>query len=282
MPRYRLTIAYDGTEFVGWQKQEPPASEHPDLPPLDEPGQDGRARVALRSVQHVVEQAVRETVREQVDLVGASRTDSGVHALGQVAAFTSTPDESRGVGWPEARGCDTLVRALNARLPRDVLVRDAAIVPDDFNPIGGAVEKEYTYTIVSGETRPLWDRAYVFHTWHTLEAARMSKVAEVLVGEHDFEAFASINHGRQSTVRTVFACAVEEDRTDDGHRLVIRVRGSGFLYNMVRIIAGTLLEAGRGKIDAERARRALDTGDRTLAGPTLPPQGLRLEWVRYE
>lgn len=286
MPRYKLTIAYDGTDFCGWQKQEPPASEHPNLPVMERssasPKGDDRDRVALRTVQHVVEQAVRELLREQVIVTGASRTDSGVHAQGQVAAFTSAPDESKGVGWPESRGVDTLVKALNGRLPRDVLVRSAEVVSDDFDPIAGAVEKEYTYRIVSGPVRPLWDRRFVFHTWHELDAARMHEAAGHLVGTHDFASFAQINHGRKTTVRTIFACAVERDGSGERPGVVIRVRGDGFLYNMVRILAGTLMEAGRGALDPNRVPEILESKDRTAnPGPTLPPQGLRLEWIRY-
>ncbi|MEZ6163575.1 MAG: tRNA pseudouridine synthase A [Phycisphaerales bacterium] len=153
MPRYKLTVAYDGTDFHGWQKQEPPDPSAPKPAPGHEP-----QRIQLRTVQHVLEQAVREVVREPLTLMGASRTDSGVHANGQVASFMSNPEPDKGVGWPAERGCDQLIRALNGRLPRDVLVRDACVVHDDFNPIGDAVEKEYCYTMVSGDTRPLWDR----------------------------------------------------------------------------------------------------------------------------
>ncbi|MEO0512277.1 MAG: tRNA pseudouridine synthase A [Planctomycetota bacterium] len=270
MPRYRLTIAYDGTDFCGWQKQEPPDPE--------QPGE----RVVLRTVQGVVEEAVRETLREpSLVLTGASRTDSGVHALGQVAAFTTEPDASAGVGWPEDRGCESLVKALNSRLPRDVLVRSAAAVPGSFEPIGGAVEKEYTYTMVSGPDRPLWDRRYVWHTWYELDAERMREAARALVGEHDFAAFAQINHGRSTTVRTIFRCGIEQDERPDERRFVVRVSGSGFLYNMVRIIAGTLMEVGRGKIEPADIAGIIASGDRRRAGPTLPPMGLRLEWIRY-
>ncbi len=293
--RYKLTLAYDGTDFHGWQKQEPPAAEHPELAGSIPDG-IAEGRVAMRTVQHVVEQALRKICRERVIVEGASRTDSGVHAGGrfpdgtpggQVAAFTTDPDPSKGVGWPVERGTDALVRALNTELPRDVLCLAAEVAPLDFNPIGGATRKAYTYTIVSGPTRPLWDRRYVFHTWHELDPARMRDAAAHLIGEHDFAAFARINHGRKTTVRTVFACDVE---TRDGgenagdakaSRLVIRVTGSGFLYNMVRIIAGTLLEVGRGRIDPTQIPGILDAKDRTRAGPTLPPQGLRLEWIRY-
>lgn len=284
MPRYKLTIAYDGTDYCGWQKQEPPDP--------DNPGE----RTTLRTVQGVVEDAAREVLREPgLVLTGASRTDSGVHALGQVAAFTSEPDASAGVGWPEDRGTDRLLKALNSKLPRDVLVRSAEVVSDGFEPIGGATEKEYTYTIVSGETRPLWDRRYVWHTWYELDIARMREAAAYLVGEHDFAAFAQINHGRKTTVRTIFACDVEQAlsspplpgplcRGGEGageQRFVIRVSGSGFLYNMVRIVAGTLMEVGRGKIEPGTVPEILASKDRRQAGVTLPPTGLRLEWVRY-
>ncbi|MEL6797453.1 MAG: tRNA pseudouridine(38-40) synthase TruA [Planctomycetota bacterium] len=273
MPRYKLTIAYDGTDYCGWQKQEPPDPERPG------------ERTTLRTVQGVVEDAAREVLREPgLVLTGASRTDSGVHALGQVAAFTSEPDASAGVGWPEDRGTDRLVKALNSKLPRDVLIRDAELVADDFEPIGGATSKEYTYTIVSGEPRPLWDRRYVWHTWYELDLERMREAAKHLVGEHDFAAFAQINHGRKTTVRTIFACDVEQPGTTnpDEQRFVVRVSGSGFLYNMVRIVAGTLMEVGRRRIEPGDIPAIIESKDRRRAGVTLPPTGLRLAWVRYE
>jgi tRNA pseudouridine38-40 synthase len=273
MPRYKLTLAYDGTDFLGWQKQEPPDPDAPAPGAGEEP-----KRLQLRTVQHVLEQAVRRVIREPVHVLGASRTDSGVHANGQVAAFTSEPDASKGVGWPADRGTDQLVRALNGNLPRDILVHSAAIVGDDFNPIGGAIEKEYCYTMVSGAVRPLWDRRFVFHTWYDLDATRMQRAADLMVGEHDFACFAQINHGRKTTVRTIYTCQIE---TPEDGKFVIRVSGNGFLYNMVRIIAGTLMEVGRGKIEPEAIGEMIASGDRRLAGVTLPPMGLRLEWIRY-
>jgi tRNA pseudouridine38-40 synthase len=273
MPRYKLTLAYDGTDFLGWQKQEPPDPDAPAPGAGEEP-----KRLQLRTVQHVLEQAVRRVIREPVHVLGASRTDSGVHANGQVAAFTSEPDASKGVGWPADRGTDQLVRALNGNLPRDILVHSAEIVGDDFNPIGGAMEKEYCYTMVSGAVRPLWDRRFVFHTWYDLDATRMQRAADLMVGEHDFACFAQINHGRKTTVRTIYTCQIE---TPEDGKFVIRVSGNGFLYNMVRIIAGTLMEVGRGKIEPGAVREMISSGDRRLAGVTLPPMGLRLEWIRY-
>jgi len=280
--RYALTIAYDGTDFVGWQKQEPPD-------PSGALGADGApARVKLRTVQEALEQAVRRALREPVVVTGASRTDSGVHALGQVAAFTSEPDASAGVGWPADRGTDALVRAVNAHLPRDVLVRGAEVAAIDFSPISGALEKEYAYTIASGPVRPVFGRRFVFHTWHALDADRMNEGAAHLVGEHDFASFAQINHGRSTTVRTITACSVERFRDPSGDGVDgcgwfrIRVSGSGFLYNMVRIIAGLLMEVGRGRISPGAVPGILGAADRRAnPAPTLPPQGLRLEWIRY-
>ena len=297
--RYKLTLAYDGTDFHGWQKQEPPAREHPELIATT-PDDIAPGRVSMRTVQDTVERTVRTVLRERVNVKGASRTDSGVHAGGgfpdgspggQVAAFTTEPDPAKGVGWQIERGTDALVRALNGTLPRDVQCLKAEAVPLDFDPIGGAVEKEYTYRIVTGQMRPMWDRKYVFHTWHGMELEPMQRAAALMTGEHDFAAFAQISHGRKTTVRTIFGCGVEQTKIapdgpldgslDGPPRFEIRVSGSGFLYNMVRIIAGTLMEVGRGKIDPEQIPLILESKDRTKAGPTLPPQGLRLEWIRY-
>ncbi len=292
--RYKLTVAYDGTDFYGWQKQEPPVEGGEvvvsDDKEIGRVMRDGVERAQLRTVQEVLERAVREVLREEVIVTGASRTDSGVHAWGQVASFVSEPDVSKGVGWPRERGCEPLVKAVNARLPRDVLVRSAEVVDEDFSPIGDARSKEYTYTIACGEARPVFGRRYVWHTWYELDVAKMNEAARVLIGEHDFAGFAQINHGRKTTVREIFDCSVEEVGggadvlgVGDGVKLVrVRVSGSGFLYNMVRIIAGTLMEVGRGKMSVEDVRGVVESADRlSNRGPTLPPMGLRLEWIRY-
>lgn len=254
MPRFRLRIAYDGTDFHGWQRQEPPG------------------RPALRTVQGALEDAVAEAVGCRVPVTGASRTDAGVHAMGQVAAFSA-----------ETRiPVDRLAMAINARLPGDVRVRDACAVVDGFDPISECVSKCYRYRIAHGDTGTdgvlLFDRRTTWSTWHRLDAARMAGAAAALVGTHDFAAFAQVNHGRESTVRTIHGCTVSAPAPG---RITIEVAGNGFLYNMVRIIAGTLTEAGRGRIDASHVREALATGNRSNTGPTLPPHGLRLEWVRY-
>ncbi len=313
MPRYKLTIAYDGTGFHGWQKQEldPASPAIPSGGPMTI--RDGKA--ILRTVQEVVEQAVRHVVREPVRVQGASRTDAGVHAQSQVAAFTSEPRPEAGVGWPTERGCEVLLRAVNSRLPQDVLVREVEIVHDGFNPIGDCASKGYSYTFHVGQTRPLWDRKTVFHTWHDLDVERMARAGAMLVGTRDFAAFAALHHGRQTTVRTIHSCVVRDltegmnhgdtearrgrraneggdgarscsfdeslNRSIAGSRVRMEVAGDGFLYNMVRIIAGTLHEVGRGRIEPEAIGEILAGGDRRRAGPTLPAEGLCLEWIRY-
>lgn len=267
--RYRLTIAYDGTDFCGWQKQYRTDDTGLDAEaPDDEPS----TRAQLRTVQGVVEAAVREVVADPgVMVVGASRTDAGVHARAQTAAFT-TADDRRGPA------DDRLALAINSRLPPDILVRSCDPAGAGFDPIGDCLEKGYRYTVRTGLGRPLWDRRYVFHSPLDLADEPMQAAAALLVGEHDFAGFTRINHGRESTVRTVTACTVIRTGSDT---LRFDVAGTGFLYNMVRIIAGTLVEVGRGRLGPADVERALETGDRRAAGPTLPPEGLSLMWMRY-
>lgn len=280
--RYKITIAYDGTDFCGWQKQEPTA-EHSEktksnkhIDPTLTPGQEGR--VALRTVQGVVERAVRETVRELIELRGASRTDSGVHARGQVGAFTCSADPDSPTGWPIERGLDSLVRAINTRLPDDIVVTKAEVVDTEFDPISDCTSKAYSYLIHNARTRELFDRNYVHHVWEQLDVGAMQAAAAHLVGEHDFASFAAAGHGRQSTVRTIHRLDVSKPAET---RVRVDIEGNGFLWNMVRIVVGTLVEVGRGMKKPEDVAAILQAKDRTKAGPTLPPTGLCLEWVRY-
>lgn len=275
MQRFRLNIAYDGTDFHGWQKQTRPSDADPSV------------HVALRTVQAEVEQAVRDVVREPILLQGASRTDAGVHALAQTAAFTVGAEtiEQPEPGAETAREpvwrrltCDRLRQAINSRLPGDVLVTTLAATRDDFDPIGDCLEKGYRYSLHVGRDRPLFDRRFVHHVRTELDASAMRDAAGRFVGRHDFAAFAAAGHGRLSTVRTVTSCAVSEE---PGGRVRIDIAGEGFLHNMVRIIAGTLTEIGRGRLAPEAVDRALASGDRRDAGPTLPPTGLCLMWMRY-
>lgn len=299
MPRYKLTIAYDGTNFYGWQRQEPPVGGEGavNIPVSDEgfenveyQGEDGRTRRKLRTVQEVVLRAVQEIVREPVQLMGASRTDSGVHARGQVAAFT-TSDVEKGRGWPAERGTEPFLRALNSRLPDDVMVRTIELAAPTFDPINDCTSKAYSYTLHVSPHRPLWDRNYVHHIWSALDVAAMNEAAARLVGEHDFAGFAAAGHGRLTTVRTVLGCRVVEEEGIEAarhrgietaeRRVRIDISGTGFLWNMVRIIAGTLVDVGWGKKTPDDVTKAVETGDRRLAGPTLPPTGLCLEWIKY-
>lgn len=323
MPRFALTIAYDGTHFCGWQRQVhtpqlkqadggalnipphhimgPTEIQCEEIHPPIEPG-----KVELRTVQAVVQRAVREVVREPVELFGASRTDAGVHARGQVAAFTTTDDPSmheKGIGWPLDRGCDRLLRAINGKLPHDVQIVDCRAVRSDFDPVGDCESKGYVYRVYAGRDRPFAERERMLHVFDPLDIPLMQQAATMLVGTHDFAAFASAGHGRQNTVRTVLRCEVLLDGQPEspgprafarlpeaqgtnaelvlGQRLRIEVSGTGFLYNMVRIISGTLVEIGKGKMTIAQMERAMAERDRRIAGPTLPAHGLCLEWIRY-
>ncbi|CAN5760786.1 tRNA pseudouridine synthase A [soil metagenome] len=343
MPRYQVVVAYDGTDFCGWQKQEPLAhiedaaprhvgADQPTAPtrayaadtPLIDSSRTGR--VALRTVQGVLESAVRHAVRERVELVGASRTDSGVHARGQVAAFTCAPRAGAhaepGVGWPIERGPERLAAALNSRLPPDLIIVSAALAPDDFDPISDVERKGYSYTFHVSRLRPLFDRAFVHHIRHPggFDLDALSRAAALFVGTHDFAAFAAAGHGRLSTVRTVHECRITVTPANEfagigappspapapstspsasaflpgappapaefladtsALRVRLDISGNGFLWNMVRIIAGTLMQVGIRKRTLADVTAALESQDRRRAGPTLAADGLCLEWIRY-
>ncbi|MGP1346798.1 MAG: tRNA pseudouridine synthase A [Phycisphaerales bacterium] len=283
MPRYRLTISYDGTEFFGWQKQYLPAGAVEPGAAQDAQGHElfhdagvpvaEQPRAQLRTVALCVERAVFEVLREPVKVLGASRTDSGVHARAQTAAFTTSEDR-------RGPADERLAMALNSRLPEDIVVRDCQRVDEAFDPITDCVGKGYRYSIHTGIERALWDRRFVAHVREPLDDGAMRAAAEVLVGRHDFAAFASAGHGRESTVRTIFGCEVCRSEADP-RRIDIDVSGDGFLYNMVRIVAGTLCEAGKGRRTPDDVRAALRSGDRRMAGATMPPEGLCLMWMRY-
>lgn len=247
--RYKLLIAYDGSGFHGWQKQEPP-----DAP-------------ALRTVQGVLYDTLVRVLRQPIKLIGASRTDAGVHARGQVAHFDAVSPVP----------LERMALAINSRLPEDVEVRSVEVVDPDFDSIKDAVTKQYTYTIHNSDHRPLTLRHTVYHCWYDLDIDRMNDAAARLVGEHDFEGFCAAGHGRESTVRTIHRCDVSRD----GDQVTITIEGNGFLWNMVRIIAGTLVEVGRSHYEPDRINKILETTDRQKAGPTLAPQALCLEWIKH-
>ncbi len=247
MPRnVRLLIAYDGTEFHGWQTQ---------------PG--------LRTVQEELEQVLRRVVRHPLALIGASRTDAGVHARGQVANLFTTA----------VMPAENLRRAVNDRLPADVTLVHVADAPPEFHATRGAAGKLYRYALWNTPDAPASEAEarYTWHVRHTLDLEAMRTAAAHLVGRHDFAAFANQGSARESTVRTITRIGVQRRY----QRVWIEVEGDGFLYNQVRILVGTLMEIGRGHWPAASAGEILSSRQRARAGPTAPPHGLCLEWVRY-
>jgi len=253
--RYKMLVAYDGTDFHGWQTQNRPG------------------KPSLRTVQEVMEKAVTTVVREPVNIIGASRTDSGVHSKGQVATFATTNEIP-----PEK-----LIMGINSWLPDDVQVRKIEHTDDSFNPIDDCTSKGYRYQLAHGCSnplrKPLFDRRYIAYTAFELDLGLMNEAATLFEGEHDFSGFTKLNHGRESTLRRIDSCKVES--AGEGV-LNIDISGEGFLWNMVRIIAGTLLEVGRGKIAPEEIPAIIESGERMRAGKTLPAHGLFLEWVSFD
>ena len=252
MPRYKLTIAYRGTAYHGWQEQ-----DRADLPAGH-----------LPTVQRLVRLAARDVVGHPVTLTGSSRTDAGVHAKGQVASFTTDQAQIP----PEG-----LRRAMNSRLPADVLVRDLHAVRADFDPIGDTLEKRYQYHVHCAPDRPVFGADLTFHRRWDLDPAAMNRAAAHLIGGHDCASFAKPGHGRETTVRTITDCRVARR----GRSVVIGVAGTGFLWNQVRIVAGTLIDVGRGATDPDAIPGILAARDRTAAGPTAPAHGLFLQWIRH-
>ncbi|MEK7710580.1 MAG: tRNA pseudouridine(38-40) synthase TruA [Planctomycetota bacterium] len=241
-----LLTAYDGTEFHGWQNQ---------------PG--------LRTVQDVLEQAIRRAVRHQVNLIGSGRTDSGVHAAGHVGNFRTTCELSP----------SKLRHSIGSRLPKDVSIEALRDVHPNFHSTKSTVSKLYRYRIYHAERRPVERlvQRYTYHFWQPLDVDRMREGAKHFIGERDFSAMTASGGERESMVRTVFRCDVERHLDE----IRIDVEGGGFLYKQVRNMVGTLMNVGRGLRGPEYVAEVLAGGDRTRAGPTVPARGLCLQWVRY-
>lgn len=204
----------------------------------------------------------------KVRLLAASRTDAGVHARGQVVRFSFRGDVPVGA----------IPYALNARLPVDVAVVSAEEVDRSFHPRYDAKSKVYTYTVFNRPIRSPLERYRALHVPHELDVEAMAEAARYFVGSHDFRAFMASGSRVRDTVRTVYSAEISQPRK---HHLVFTVEADGFLYNMVRIMVGTLLEIGRGKHPPERVLEALQTKNRLLAGPTVPAYGLCLEEIKY-
>jgi tRNA pseudouridine38-40 synthase len=246
MPTFKLTIAYDGTKFSGWQAQ-------PDR----------------RTVQGVVQETWARITREELQVTATSRTDAGVHALGQTVGIESNTHLV-----PEQ-----LYNALNATFPEDVILVSIEEASHGFHATRDAKGKRYRYSIHNDRTRALFDRKYVWYVPKSLDVEAMHAAAQCLVGTHDFASFQAAGSERESTVRTI--TAVEVRRGNVPSRVEIDVEGDGFLYNMVRIIAGSLVDLGAGRRDAQWLADALAACDRRAAGQTAPPQGLCLLHVYY-
>jgi tRNA pseudouridine38-40 synthase len=240
----RLVVEYDGTDFAGWQIQP-----------------------RLRTVQRVLETAVRKVVRHKVNLLASGRTDAGVHAKGQVANFRTRSSIS-------AR---RFVLAINSNLPADVAVLDAEDVPLAFHATHDAKSKLYRYRLSYRRVRPALHRRWSYWVRGPLDIAAMRRAAARLVGTHDFNSFRAEGYREKDSVRTVSSIDVVENEDF----LDVLIAGDGFLYMMVRVIVGTLVRVGLGKVSPEAIDRILAARDRKAAGPTLPPHALCLMRVDY-
>lgn len=248
---FKLIIAYDGTDFYGWQRQS-----------------------SARTVQATLEDAlVITTGAPSVRLLASSRTDTGVHAIGQCATFRSSAwtADPRNLAW-----------AVNTRLPADVIVRSASEVPMSFNPIRHALSKRYRYQIYASRVSDPLCRRQSWWVKKPLDVVAMQQAAVDLLGTHDFASFQTTGSPRISTIRTVKAIDIQCVARQDGQAITIEVEANGFLYNMVRNIVGTLVHIGRGRQNKDWATHVLAARDRKQAGQTAPAQGLCLQEVYFE
>lgn len=243
MRRIKLVVAYDGTAYCGFQVQ----NNGP-------------------TIEGELNRVLSELFGEEIRVIGASRTDSGVHAYCNVAVFDTNA----------RMPAEKMLYAINQRLPEDIRVQSSMEVAGDFHPRHTDSRKTYEYHIYNTGVQNPMKRHYALWDYHNLQVDKMKEAAVYLVGEHDFKSFCSVDTTVESTVRTIYNLSVEKN----GEDIVISVCGNGFLYNMVRIIAGTLLEVGKGKIEPNEMEKILNALDRQAAGPTAPAHGLTL--VKYE
>lgn len=244
MKRVMLEIAYDGTRYYGWQHQ------------------PGRA-----TVENKINEVLSKLLNKDIEVIGASRTDSGVHARGNVAVFDT---DSR---FPAEKFCS----ALNQRLPEDIRIQTSVEVDPEFHPRRVRNRKTYEYRIINRKILLPTERLYSTFIYNDLDIAAMQKAASEIVGEHDFKSFCSIRTRAVDTVRTIYQLEV----TKAGDIITISITGSGFLYNMVRIIVGTLIQVGQKIYPPDKVGEILRDCDRSLAGPTAPGHGLTLVKIEY-
>ena len=244
MRRIKLIVAYDGTEYSGWQIQ-------PEAP----------------TIEMYLDKAIHELTGENVHVTGASRTDAGVHAYGNVAVFDT---ESTIPG-------DRFTFALNRFLPDSIVIQDSWEVVGDFHPRHCNTRKTYEYRILNTAVPLPQKRNFTWHVAGSIDIEKMREAAAYIVGEHDFKSFCCVRTQAESTVRIIYSLEVLQE----GSEIIIRIKGNGFLYNMVRIITGTLIQVGKGRFKTEYVKQMLEAKDRTVAGQTAPPQGLTLVGIEY-
>ena len=243
--RVKMIVAYDGTNYKGWQVQPNGIT-----------------------IEEVLNKNLSNLLGEQIVVSGASRTDSGVHSLGNIAVFDTNT----------RMPADKIAFALNQRLPEDIVVQGSCEVEDGWHPRYQNSRKTYEYRILNRTFRMPTRRLDTYFYHYPLDVEKMKKAASYLEGEHDFKSFCAIGAQVKTTVRTIYACDVEKE----GDIITIRVTGNGFLYNMVRIIAGTLVQVGGGAIEPEAVKGILAKKDRSAAGPTAPAHGLTMMGIEFE
>lgn len=245
MKRVRMVVSYDGTAYRGWQLQSNGIT-----------------------IEEVLNRELTALLKEPISVIGASRTDSGVHARGNIAVFDT---ENR-------MPADKICFALNQRLPEDIRVQRSEEVPADWHPRKANCTKTYEYKVLNRKISMPLERLYAHFCYFNLDLDKMREAAAYLVGEHDFKSFCTVRTQAEETVRTIYSL----DITKQEDMITIRISGSGFLYNMVRIIAGTLLEVGMGAYPPEHMEEILDARDRQAAGRTAPARGLTLVSMEYQ
>ena len=251
MKTYHLTVSYEGTHYFGWQIQ-------PNRP----------------TIQGHLQEAIKKVVNQPINVVGSGRTDSGVHAVGQVVSCR--------LPWTSA--ATQLAKALNTKLPSDITVRDSVEVVSGFHAIRDSLRKRYRYQIQIGEVPSPFERRFRWLLRNSLDLSAMQEAARTLEGRQDFASFQASGADRGSTVRSIFECTVKCQSKNDlaeGMMIAIEVEADGFLYNMVRNIVGSLVQIGSGKEQVQWIKTVLAARDRTKAGPTAPPHGLFLMSVDY-
>jgi tRNA pseudouridine38-40 synthase len=266
MQNIRLTVGYEGTNYRGWQRQTM----------IQDPG----SRIQKKTIQGILEEALSKITKERIRVIGAGRTDAGVHALGQAANFKTTskmtPEEFR--------------KALNSMLPKDIAIKNAQRVKERFHAQFDAKNKHYRYIIYQGSTPSPFLRNYILYIPCKLNLKAMKEGAKYLIGRHNFSSFRLSGSSAKTSIRAITKLSITSqsdmryaicDMRKNGRTIFINVEADGFLYGMVRSIVGTLIEVGRGKISPSRVKKILKAHNRRLAGPTASARGLYLIKVRY-